>query len=544
MINLILNLFMPLNFLEKFLMESFETFILLMFAAAILVGIAQKIKVSYPICLVLAGVAIGFTPLQETTRFDPNLILVIVLPPILYYAAFGISFREFKYNLKEILSLALGLVIFNTMVIGILFKWIFPEYPWALAFTFGAIVSPPDAVAAATILKRFSISSRLLTILEGESLINDASALVLYKMTVVALLSGVFSFTEASMEFIKTVSGGIGVGFVLGYIIQSFSQLYLHPAVGTVLSFTIPYITFILANSLGVSGVLAVVVNGLVGSQLILRHPSSLRRILGFASWDIFIVLMNCFIFILIGLQLRTLTNSMTVKEIILYTSYAFLIVFAMVAIRTIWVYVANSIAYFKALNKPNASAKCQQILRESAIISWSGMRGIVSLTAALALPYTLPNGTSLEGRNEVIVITFIVILLTLLIPGLTLSSLTKWLEMDQEKEIHDLFFIRKELTKVAKQTLDHLKQLNRINDKQLNYLSTHFNLKLHLIEVTSSDKKELKKLESLRTLVIQEQRKKLLEIWEHLEIDDKLLYELEAELDFEEIRIARAELS
>jgi len=380
-------------------MDNFQIFIMLMFSAALLVGIAQKIHMPYPIALVIGGTAIGFIPTQHVISFDPSLILVIVLPPILYYAAFGISFREFKRNWRDILSLSLGLVVFTTLVIGVIFKWIFPEFPWALAFAFGAIVSPPDAVAATTILKRFAISNRLLTILEGESLVNDASALVLYRLAVVALLSGVFSFSEASIVFVRTVSGGIGVGLVLGYILQNFSRCYLEPVVGVVFSFSIPYITYILADALGVSGVLAVVVNGLVGSKVLIRHYSSLRRILGYAAWDIFIILMNCFVFILIGLQLRTLTSMMTMRQMVQYTEYAFLITFAMITVRLIWVYAKSGVAYIRAKYKPKSVDRCPQILREAALVGWSGMRGIVSLTAALALPLALPNGMPLEGQ-------------------------------------------------------------------------------------------------------------------------------------------------
>lgn len=524
-------------------MDNFQTFILLMFAAAIIVGFSQKIRIPYPIGLVLGGAAIGFYPNQHAIYFDPNLILVIVLPPILYYAAFGISFTEFKRNFKEILSLALGLVLFTTFVIGILFKWIFPEFPWALAFAFGAIVSPPDATAATAILKRFAISARLLTVLEGESLVNDASAIVLYKIAVTALLSGVFSFSEGSIEFVKMVSGGIVIGFVLGYLIQRFSRRYLEPIVGVVFSFTIPYITYILADSIGVSGVLAVVVNGLMGSQILLRHPSSLRRIIGFATWDIFIILMNCFVFILIGLQLSTLTSVMTMDQMILYTVYGFLITFTMIAVRMIWVYARSGLDYFKALRKPKAHTLCPQILREAALIGWSGMRGIVSLAAALALPFNLSNGMPLEGRNEVIFITFIVILLTLIIPGLTLPSIIRLLKIHYQTENHIENKVRKELKKVVQETLHRLHVMKKIDDNELDFLITYFDLRIRLFESTDATQKELQNLAQAKNLIIQEQRKKLLELWEQMEFDDQLLIHLEHELDLEETHIARAEL-
>lgn len=521
-------------------MEFFQTFIMLMFAAAILIGIAQKIHIPYPLALVLGGTAISFIPYEHSIYFEPNLILYIVLPPLLYYAAFGISFREFKRNINEILYLALGLVVFTTLIIGVIFKGIFPQFSWALAFTFGAIVSPPDAIAATTILKRFSINTRLLTILEGESLINDASALVLYRMAVVALLSGAFSLTDGVIEFTWTVSGGIVIGLALGYILQNFSRRYLEPVVAVVFSFTIPYITYFLADYLGVSGVLAVVVNGLLGSQLLIRHYSPLRRILGYASWDIFIILMNCFVFILIGLQLQTLTSKMSMAQMLSYSGYAIVFTLAMILVRMIWVYGKIGVSYFN-LKKHHSHFFRSQNLSEAALIGWSGMRGIVSLTAALAIPLTHSNGTPLEGRSEVIFIIFIIILLTLLIPGFTLPSLIRYLNIHQQTEHHKLPKIRTDLAKVAEETLHQMHTDKKINDQEFHLLYIH--LHFQSSELGLSEYEKSQSLESAINLIIQEKRKKLFELWENSEISDRVMIQLEHELDLEETHLARAEL-
>lgn len=523
-------------------MDNFETFVTLMFAAAILVGIAQKIGIPYPIALVFGGAAIGFTEINHTIHFDPNLILIIVLPPILYYAAFGISFREFKFNWRKILSLALGLVMATTVVVGLLFKWIFPQFSWALAFAFGAIVSPPDATAATTILKRFAIGNRLLTILEGESLVNDASALVLYKIAVIALLAGSFSFSEGAFEFVKVVVGGIAVGLTLGYLLQYFSRYLLEPVVGVVFSFTIPYVTFILANALEVSGVLAVVTNGLIGSRILLRHHSSLRRILGFASWDIFIILLNCFVFILIGLQLQVLTSALTTEQMLKYTGYACLLTLVMFIIRFFWSYSRSCVSYFQALYRPHANLVCPQILREATLIGWSGMRGIVSLAAALALPFAYSNGLPLEGRNEVIFLTFMVILLTLVIPGFTLSYLVRALKIAPEPESDEALLAKKKLSHIAEETIDHLYSTKAINEEEFSFLKEHFNLKRQLLEISPGEKKQ-RNLEEAKSRIIQSQRRKLFELWEHFEIGDKTLTQIEHELDLEETQLARANL-
>lgn len=520
-------------------MNSLETIFILLFAAILLVGIAQKFRVPYPIALVIGGTAIGFIPGIHTINIDPTWILVIVLPPILYYAAFGISFREFKQNQRDIFSLALGLVVVTTLVVGIIFKWMFPEFPWALAFAFGAIVSPPDAISATTILKRFSISSRLLTLLEGESLINDASALVLYKLAVTALLSGTFSLLEGGVEFFQVVFGGIAVGLILGFLFQLFSRRYLEPVLGVVFSFTIPYITYILANFIGVSGVLAVVVNGLIGARILVKHHSSLRRVLGYAVWDIYIILLNCFVFILIGLQLRTITSVLTAEQMVLYTGNAILITIAMIVVRMAWVYAKSGISYLRAPNDPKASV----FLRDAALIGWCGMRGIVSLAAAIALPLTLPNGMPLEGRNEIIFMTFIVILITLLLPGLSLPMLLRWLKIQRHSEFSESGKIREELAKIAEKELHHQLASRSINEKEHDFLKAYFIAQTRIQEMSHAAEYKLQHVEIARLKVIQAQRKQLLEMWKLNEIDDKLLSHLENELDMVEVHIARAEL-
>lgn len=523
-------------------MENLEIIFFLLFSAVLLVGIAQKIHVPYPLILILGGAAISFIPGIHNIYFNPNLVLMIFLPPILYYSAFGIAFREFQRNWTNIFSLALGLVALTTLVIAILFKWIFPQFPWALAFAFGAIVSPPDAIAVTSILKRFSINSRLTTLLEGESLVNDASAIVIYKIALVALMTGSLSFAEGSFEFFYVVLGGIAVGLVLGLLFQLFSKRYLEPVLGVVFSFTIPYVTYIVADILDVSGVLAVVVNGLIGVRILHKHHSSLRRLLGYAVWDIWIVLLNCLVFILIGLQVRTIAEEMSVKQIIIYSGYALLIAFVMVVVRMIWVYGRAALLYVRAMHRHDASRVCPQILRESAIIGWAGMRGIVSLAVALALPFSLPDGTPLEGRNEVIFITFMVILITLLIPGLTLPALIRRLKLISTDKEENEKRVRKQLAQHANEMLDAFYEAKMINQQEYRFLKSYFHSQLKVLQL-AHEENDQSSIESTRQKVIHSQREKLIEIWSQNELDDQLLTHLENELDMLETHIARGNL-
>lgn len=524
-------------------MDHVLSLVILLFIAVIFVGVAQKIRVPYPIALVFGGAAIGFIPNVHPMNFDPTLLLFIFLPPILYYSAFEISFREFKKNWKEIFSLALGLVIVTTVVVGCIFKALFPQYSWSLAFAFGAIVSPPDAISATTILKRFSFSSELLTILEGESLINDASALILYRFAVISLLAGSFSYFDGSVEFFKIVLGGVIVGLILGVLFQRFSKNFLDPIVAILFSFTIPYLTYIFADKLEVSGVLAVVVNGLIGAKIILIHHSSLRRVLGYAAWDIFIILLNCFVFILIGLQLRTITQTFSLNQMLLYSFYGILITFTMIGVRMLWVYARSAIIYCIATKHSKKTRNFSNILRNATIIGWSGMRGIVSLTAALALPYTFPNGELLEGRNEVVFITFVVILLTLVIPGFTLSYLIKKLKIRTHSELRQLIQVRKKLVKAAELKIASLFKSEKMNDQEFKFFNSYFKLQNRMLTISSSNHKKSQELESVRLQIIQAQRQKLLNLWERFEINDRQLSRLEQELDIFEVSSARAKL-
>lgn len=497
-------------------MDNFQLFIILMAAAFLLVGLAERLKVSYPIILVLGGACLGFVPGLTAAWFDPNLLLVIVLPPLLQFSAVWISYKDFKKNIRSIFSLALGLVIATTVVVAALFHSLFPELGWPLAFTFGAIVSPPDAVSANTILKRFSLESNLKAILEGESLINDAFALVIYKFSVIVCVTGVFSWQEAFGAFVLNAVGGVAIGGIIGYLVQQFVRRFIPSVVGVMFSFCIPYISFITAKSLEVSGVLAVVTTGLITSCFFVKHYEPVRRVLSVATWGIFIILLNCLVFILIGLQLRSISESFSLQELHLYTLYAILITFVMMFVRTLWV----------ALNYG-------KIRHEGAILAWCGMRGILSLACALALPHTI------VGRDVVVFISFEVILLTLIIPGLTLPWLLKKLKLHEKGDSGLMRAIRNELIEAAEREIERFLHLN---DEERVFLRNYIHTRHRVHEISNSASDEHKPLEEARRKLIHVQRQHLLSLWEKGKIEDTMLKFLELELDLEEQLSIRAE--
>lgn len=512
-----------------------------MLGAVLLVGLAQRIGIPYPILLILGGMGVAFMPGIATIDIDPKTLLIIVLPPILFYASYSIPLREFWRYRREIFYLAIILVIVTTLIIGYIFKWFFPELPWALAFAFGAIISPPDAVAATAILRKFSISSRIQTILEGESLINDASGLVLYKIAVVALLTGTFSLGGASLELLKAAVGGIVIGLTTGYLLNYISLYFLNPVLSVVFSFVMPYFTFIIADELDVSGVLAVVACGLVGARLLMTHFASLTRILGWASWDIAYILLNCFVFILIGMSLKEATKEMSWHQIGQYSIYGLIFTIAMISIRFMWIYTVRGIWHFIHRNEPKRLKQSYTYLKQGIVVGWSGMRGIVSLTAALALPYSLMDGSPVHGRQLVIFLTFVVILLTLIIPGLTLPYIVKALKIRSTHSGPASSEVRKILSDTAEIAIEKEHNNKNINDDEKEFLLKYFHVRHHVLQKASS--KDGGKIENIRRGIVQQQRNHLLQLWRENIIDDVTLAELERELDLEEVQVLRAEI-
>ncbi len=525
-------------------MSYFEIIVLLVSICTLLVAIAQRLQIPYPLVLVLGGVVIGFLPDTQPFFFEPHLTLVIVLPPILYYGAYQLPLREVMQHWKEISSLSFGLVIATTVIVAIVIKWLQPEFSWALAFAVGAIVSPPDAVAAMAVLKRFAIHHRTLTILEGESLLNDASALVLYRLALVAILSGTFSFLEAVGLFFEICIGGIAVGIIAGFVMQHFSRRYLDAVVGVLFSFTIPYTTYIIADSLGFSGVLAVVVSGLIGARIQMTNPSPQRRLFGLAVWDVFIIVLNCLVFVLIGTQLGVVTDNMSYSQLAEYCMNGAVLTAVMITIRLVWVYSKGAVNLFhwRSLHQ-DTKAHAQQLLREATIVGWSGMRGIVSLVAALGLPFTLPNGEPLTGRHEAVYIIFVVIMLTLLIPALTLPKLLAYLKVRHLPDMASASKIRALLVLAAEQEINHLFQEKAIDEDQVSFLNTYFKAR-HRVLDSSCMLNEAYSLELARIKVIGAQRRKLIELWRNGDVDDRLIRRLERELDVEESHAARAEIT
>jgi len=398
-------------------LHQLETVILLLIAVLALAAFARKLVIPYPILLVIGGLVLGLIPGVPTLRLDPDVVFLVFLPPILWSAAYFTSWRDFRSNLRPITLLAVGLVLATTAAVAVVAHIWLPGLGWAGAIALGAIVSPPDAVSATAVAKRLGLPHRVVTILEGESLVNDATTLILYRAAVMAAVSGTFILSDTVLDFFIAAGGGVVVGLSIGVVARwalklmkdSFSEIAV-----TLLS---PYIAWVLAEQAHASGVLACVAGGLYLRQHFSAAVAPTTRIQARAVWDFLVFVLNGLIFILIGLQLGALRGV--------------LVSVTAISVRMIWVPLA---AWIPRLFSPALRAR-DPMPHWSVlfIIGWTGMRGIVSLAAALALPLTTAAGAPFPFRAEIILITFSVILATLVVQGLSLAPLIRALNLKED---------------------------------------------------------------------------------------------------------------
>ncbi|MFP3595437.1 Na+/H+ antiporter [Chryseobacterium sp. SIMBA_029] len=412
-------------------MENYTVVLVIMALMIGISGLAGKTKIPTPMLLLIAGILIGFIPAMPEIEINPEIIMLLFLPPLLYDAAFNISFPQFKTNLNTISTLAIGLVFLTTAGIAVLAYYLIPGMTWPLAFVLGAILSATDAVAAVGVTKGLGLSHKTITILEGESLINDASALVAYRFAVAAVTGVAFVTWKASLEFIQVLGGGFLIGWLiwkgLSLIIGLFRKDHM---VVISLILLMPFVTYLIAEHFHVSGVIAVVVLGLGMSKLSRnKFPDNVKE-QSRNFWDIIIFLLNGLIFLLIGLEFPIVLKKMPELQVWTYAGYALVIVLLTLLIRLVRVYLQQFNLQKAFQGKRRISEEALFDSKTSFIITWSGMRGIVSLAIALGLPTTINNGEAFPLRNEIIFLSIAVVLISLLGQGLTLPWIVKKLKI------------------------------------------------------------------------------------------------------------------
>lgn len=425
-------------------MDNFK-FIIFIFAILItLSAFVEKIRVPNPVLFVAAGLAIGFIPVLPNLTVDPEVVFIIFLPPLLYDAAFKASWHDLRSNARPIVALAVSLVFFTILVVAITAHHLIPGFSWPVAFLLGAIISPPDAVAATGIIKGLGLDKRVITILEGESLLNDASALVAYRYALAALTTGGFVFWQAGLQFLLLAIGGVVTGIVIGHILVfAHKKIRNNSVVETALTLITPFLSYLLAEQFHVSGILSVVSTGLIISWRSPKIFSYQTRMQSTAVWDTLIFLLNGFIFILIGTQLPHILAQLSGYTYSTLAVYGLVISAATILVRIVWVLTGAYLAKLFPLQGEGKDTTTEKendvhVWKNVLVISWTGTRGIISLAAALALPLTLYNDSAFPQRALILFLCFMVIFTTLVIQGLSLPGLVRLLGIKPGRDTED----------------------------------------------------------------------------------------------------------
>lgn len=411
--------------------------------------LAPRLRVPVPTLMVLGGLCISLIPGLPQVVLPPNLVFLVFLPPLLYSAAWHLPWHGFKRNIRPILQLAIGLVVLTALCVMAVMQWVVPEMPWALALALGGILGPPDAIAATSVTRGLGVPSRIMTILEGESLVNDATGLVIFRLGIAAMLTGTFVLMDAVQLFLIAALGGVAVGLVLGWVVGKAHRLLNDVTIETVLTLITPYAAYLMAEHLHVSGVLATVTVGIMVCRKQDEYFSPRMRLQATAVWSTIDFVLNGLAFVLIGLQLPAVLRQLSVNSALYTTLTATVAVYlTVVLVRLLWIYPSAWIprALFKWIRKRDPMPPVKYLV----VIGWCGMRGVVSLAAALAIPEITNEGTRFPYRGMLLAITFGVVLGTLFIQGLTLAPLLRLLGLYDARANSDEHEIQIQLDLVA----------------------------------------------------------------------------------------------
>lgn len=438
-------------------MGSVELILILLFVSvAGLNALAHWLSVPYPILLVLGGLALSLVPGVPEVNLDPDLVLILFLPPLLYSAAFFTDLRSLRDNVRPLSLTAIGLVLLTTVIVAVIAHEVI-GMTWAVAFALGAIVSPTDPVAATAIMRRVGAPRRIVNMVEGESLFNDASALVAYRVAVAAAVGGSFSLLDASLEFVGAAAGGVAIGLAVGYVIAAIRRRLEDPTTEITISLFTGYAAYLPADELGLSGVLAAVTAGIYLGWRASELISPTTRLQAFGTWEVLGFLVNAVLFMLIGLQLPLVVDGLGGLPWQEPVGYAALVAAVVIATRFLWVFTVPYV--IRALDRRPQQRLRRTTAQSRVVVAWSGMRGAVSLAAALALPLETDAGAPLPERDLVLFITFAVILVTVVGQGLTLPALIRWLRVGDDGDDEGAEELRARLT-TAKAAIDSLDQL------------------------------------------------------------------------------------
>lgn len=522
-------------------MEGFEAVLAAMLVAvALLNALASRIGIPYPIVLVLGGLALGVVPGLPDVELEPDLVLLVFLPPLLYVAAFFADVRSLRSYARALTMTSIGLVLATMVVVAVIGHHVL-DLPWPMAFVLGAVVSPTDPVAATAIMRRLGAPRRIVDLVEGESLVNDAAALVAYRVALAAAVGGAFSLVDATGEFFLAVVGGVAVGLAVGWVVGQIRRRLDDPPTEITLSLITGYIAFLPAEKLHLSGVLAVVAAGL---YLGWRSPELLSpstRLQAFAVWDVATFLLNAVLFVLIGLQLPVVVDGLDGESIPELAGYVALVVAAVIGTRFAWLFTTPYM--LRAIDRRPKMRELRMGAAGRAVIAWSGLRGAVSLATALALPVETDAGGALPGRDLIVFVTFSVVLVTVVGQGLTLPVLVRRLGVggDSEEEEHEELHARLVASKAALTELEVMADEGWAADETLERSREYYDQRKRRyaaragkIEDDGYEDRSQVRQRVLRRLWAAE-RDAIVRMRNAGEISNEVMHRLERELDLEE---------
>jgi monovalent cation/hydrogen antiporter len=515
----------------------------LLVAVAGLSALARSLSVPYPIVLVLGGAVLGFVPGLPEVKLDPEVVLVVFLPPLLYGASIYTNSNDLRANLRGLTLNAVGLVLVTMCVIAWAAHALIPEMPWEAAFVLGAIVSPTDPLAATAIMRRLDAPRRLVSSIEGEGLFNDATALVAYRVAVVAVVAGSFSLADAGLRFALGAAGGVAIGLAVGWAVAEIRKRTADAQVNVTISLLTGYAAFVPADAVGASGVLAAVTAGIyLGVRAPRILPARIRLQSGFV-WDILDFVINAILFVLIGLQLHAVVDGLSGYAASTLIAYALAVSGVVVLTRIIWFFTVPYL--IRAIDRRPAQRARRVGAADRLVVAWSGMRGAVSLAVALALPLTTEAGDEFPQRDLIIFLTFAVIFSTLVVQGLSLPALIRRLGVsdggaDAEEEIR----ARLVATKAALAELDALAGEQWIREETLErlrrfyeYRKRRFAARAGKIEDDGYENQTLAYQQTLQS-VLGAQREALLRMRSDGEVSNEVMNRIVRELDLEESRL------
>jgi monovalent cation/hydrogen antiporter len=493
--------------------------------------------IPYPIVMVVGGLLLGLVRAIPDVVLQPDLVLVIFLPPLLYSGAFFANLRDLKANLRVISLLAIGLVIATACVVAVVAHALIDGLPWAAAFALGAIVAPTDPLAATTIARRLSVPRRLVNVLEGESLINDGTALVIYRVAVGAVGGG-FSIVHAGLEFVGTAAGGIAIGLVVGWAIAEVRKRIDDPPIEVTVSLLSGYAGYVPAERLGVSGVLAAVTVGIYVGWRAPEISSARMRLTGYALWEVLVFLANAILFILIGLQLPRILDGLSGQPTGELAAVALAVPAAVIACRLAWVHVVTLL--IRAIDRREVQRARRASWRERMIGGWAGMRGAVSLAAALALRADFP------AREELLFATFAVILATLVLQGLTLPAVIRWSGMvDDGAEEREELIARRAATGAALARLEELSAEEWTYDDTIERMRGLYQYRNRRLDARAGETADgdgiehrSRKYQMTVRQVLEAQRRAVVDLRNQGVISNDVMHRIERELDLEDDRL------